>query len=78
MRALRNMLRLSVRSAAAAALIGLLFVAVQTKMMGAGKYHAAKRDSEMEMKISAHTPAGSQLRHCGVTEVLPASFCWLL
>ena len=45
------MLRLSVRSAAAAALIGLLFVAMQTKMLGAGKYHAAKRDSEIVLKL---------------------------
>jgi hypothetical protein len=59
MRALRNMLRLSVRSAAASALIGLLFVAVQTKMLGAGKYHAAKRDSEIVLKLRTATQIGA-------------------
>jgi hypothetical protein len=63
MRALRNMLRLSVRSAAAAAVIGLLFVAVQTKMLGAGKHHAAKRDSEIVLKLRTNeTPTNQGLR----------------
>jgi len=57
------MLRLSVRSAAAAALIGSLFVAVQTKMLGAGKYHAAKRDSEIILKLRTNeTPTNQGLR----------------